>query len=463
MSWTNLSAVDLRRRISMLIAGIAIWNTLTPASGEEKLDRLLRGRLVRAGVGPLDPGPEHSDAKVLLGQLLFFDRELSGNRDISCATCHHPSLMTGDALSLSIGTKAEGGIGPFRELGHGRPFIPRNAPEIFNRGSREWTSMFWDSRIEATPDGRLLTPAGDILPEGLESVLAAQAMFPVTSRDEMRGAVGDEDVAGDPNELALIADDNLPAIWKALMARLLSIPAYRDLFADAYPRTRVDELRFEHAANAIAAFEIAAFTRLDSPWDRYLDGERDALDEPAKRGAVVFFGAGRCWKCHSGSLLTDQKHHNIGVPQLGPGKAPHAPFDLGRARETDRRPDLFAFRTPPLRNVALTGPWMHNGAYTTLEGAVRHHLNAEKALVAYDAAQLDARLQETVMDDPVTQDLILATLDPELRRPIRLSERQISNLLAFLESLTSPSLDRLEGTIPPLVPSGLPVDELFPE
>lgn len=452
----------MRRLMPLLIPSTLVGLLLSSATGGENSDHQLRGELQRAGVGPLDPGPAAPEELVLLGQFLFFDKEISGNRDIACATCHHPSLVTGDALSLSIGTKAEGGIGPFRELGPGRPFIPRNAPEVFNRGSGAWTSMFWDSRVELTADGRILSPAGGILPAGLPNVLSVQAMFPVTSRDEMRGRVGDLDVFGDVNEMALIADDDLPAMWATLMERLLSIPAYELLFAAAYPDTPSEELGFEHAATAIGAFEAAAFTFLDSPWDRYVAGETYALDESAKRGALVFFGDGRCWKCHSGSLLTDQQHHNIGVPQLGPGKAPHAPFDLGRARETNRTPDLFAFRTPPLRNVVATGPWMHNGAYTTLEGAVLHHLDAVGALLSYDASQLDPRLQGTVMNDAGTIEMILKTLDPQMHEPIELSEEQIVDLFAFLESLTSPSLVDIEATIPPFVPSGLPVDELGP-
>lgn len=432
-----------------------------PLNAEDKVDTLLRAHAARAGIRPLDPGPLPSAERILLGQMLFFDKELSGNRDISCATCHHPSLVTGDALSLSIGTKAEGTIGPFRELGEGRPFIPRNAPEVFNRGAPDWTSMFWDSRIESTPDGRFISPAGEFLPPGLTNVLAVQAMFPVTSRDEMRGAIGDEDVFGDPNELAAIPDDDLPAMWEALMSRLLSIPEYAGLFADAYPGVPSDQLGFEHAANAIGDFENAAFTFVDSPWDEYVAGDTDALSDSAKRGAVVFFGSGRCYKCHSGSLLTDQQHHNIGVPQLGPGKAPHQPLDLGRARETDRKHDLFAFRTPPLRNVAVTGPWMHNGAYTTLEGAVRHHLDPTTALLGYDASQLDSRLQGTVQNDPETLAAILASLDPQAKQ-VDLTEDEIADLLAFLEALTSPSLEFLENTIPASVPSGLPIDVLTP-
>ena len=159
-----------------------------------------------------------------------------------------------------------------------------------------------------------------------------------------------------------------------------------------------------HAANAIAAYEIATFTFLDAPWDHYVAGEHTALSDEAKQGALLFYGKANCGKCHSGNLFTDQAHHNICAPQLGPGKGDEAPLDLGRARETGEAADRFAFRTPPLRNVAVTGPWMHDGVYTTAE---------------------------------------------------------FGQLLAFLQALTSPSVEELIYAIPESVPSGSPVSDFY--
>jgi hypothetical protein len=149
------------------------------------LDQELHGAMERAGITPLDPGPEPADAKVALGRLLMFDKELSGNRDVSCATCHHSLLHTSDGLSLPIGTEGSG-LGPARRRGAGRGFIPRNAPDVFDRGSPLWRSMFWDSRVSGSAAVGFTTPAGGALPDGLDSVTAAQAMFPVTSPAETR-------------------------------------------------------------------------------------------------------------------------------------------------------------------------------------------------------------------------------------------------------------------------------------
>lgn len=420
-------------------------------------DKQLRQAIAEAGIEPVDPGPAPSAAKIALGQALMFDKELGGNRDISCATCHHPLMHSADDLSVSIGTKGRG-LGPARELGEGRHFIPRNAPDAFNRALPEWTTMFWDMRVSGSPETGFITPAGDNLPEGLESVLAAQAMFPVTSPDEMRGIPGDHDVFGKVNELANIPDDDLPAIWAGLMARLLAIPEYVALFAAAYPGVPAESLGFQHAANAIGAFEGSAFLFVDSPWDSYVAGDNSALDEDAKRGALLFFGKAGCANCHTGNLFTDQKAHDIAAPQVGPGRGEAAPQDIGRAAITGNDADLYAFRTPSLRNVTLTGPWMHDGAYTTLRAAVLHLLDPEAALNSYDPSQLSPPLQSTFQGDPATIDAILANLDEDAQ-PRYLTEEEIDQLLAFLTALSDPAAGDLSSLIPYSVPSGLPVSD----
>jgi cytochrome c peroxidase len=164
-------------------------------------DEFLRAKIDEQGIEPMTAPPEQPDAKVELGRALFFDRLLSGNKDTSCASCHHPTKMTSDELPLGAGTKARI-EGEDRFIGEDREWIPRNATELYNRGHEDWNTMFWDNRIRTTDGGHFLTPAGSRLPDGLDSVLAAQAMFPVVSRDEMRGDRGDVDVHGEPNELA---------------------------------------------------------------------------------------------------------------------------------------------------------------------------------------------------------------------------------------------------------------------
>ncbi len=353
------------------------------------LDSELQTLLVRNGLAPLNLGPQPNANKVALGRLLMHDKELSGNRDISCATCHSANLSTTDQISLSIGVSGQG-LGHDRILAPDTNYISRNAPDLFNRGAPQWHTMFWDGRVSGTPKNGFTTRAGDQLPAGLDSVLAAQAMMVVTSRLEMRGQAGDNDIFGSPNELAIIEDANNTAIWNALMNRLKTIDAYRPFFAAAYPDVPESQLGFQHAANAIAAFESSAFSSTNSPFDRYLNGERKAMNTAAKRGAVVFYRDANCVICHSGTLMTNQGFHNIGVPQIGPGFGPATPLDYGRFAITGIATDKFAFRTPPLRNVALTGPWMHDGAFTNLEEVIRHYDNVPASLAAFTGNNLRA-------------------------------------------------------------------------
>lgn len=427
------------------------------------LDRRLERRLrVHRVDPPDDPGPFDPD-RVELGRMLFFDKELSGNRDIACATCHHPRAVSGDGLALAVGVAGSGKI-PNRRRGHGQPFVPRNSPELFVRGLAGWETMFWDGRVEETPSGRLSTPAGSKLQSGLDGVIAAQAMFPVTSRDEMRGHTGDG------NELSSIPDGDFATIWSRLMDRLLAIPGYRQLFRDAFPQTSLADLKFRDAANAIADFEKAAFHYLDSPFDRYLRGDKSALTDRQKRGALLFYGEAGCASCHSGRLMTDQQFHNIGAPQIGPGKAPYEPLDPGRFLVDNHPRNKFAFRTPPLRNVELTGPYLHSGAYDNLRDVIEHHLRPRRSLRRYDGSELRPAVRTELHDSPTVTRRVLRGLDWRLRlrsriqqwrwHPWKIDDGEVDELVAFLKSLTSPSAGSLDAAITPeSVPSGLFVDE----
>lgn len=433
----------------------------------ESIDEHLLLLLKEANVTQLDLGPMPDAHKVKLGEALFFDRILSGNQDISCATCHYPTFHSGDALSLSFGTGGVG-LGPDRQLGEERDFVPRNATELFNRGSPEWKTMFWDGRVSGSVAEGFDSPAESDLPAGLDNILAVQAMFPVTSRDEMLGEEEDLTISGEINELAMIEDDdekddkaeNYVEIWAQLMERLLDIPAYAPLFQAAYPNVAQNDLGFQHVANALAAYQIASFSFDDSPWDRYLAGDEDALSPEAKEGALLFYGKADCAACHSGNLMTDQAYHNLAAPQLGPGKGRRYGADPGHFLETNNNQDRFSFRTPPLRNVTLTGPWFHNGAYITLEGAIRHHLDPETALNSYDVNQLEESLQEEYRVNEKIAQGIMMSLDPLVSTPLELTDEEVDHLLTFLEALTSPSARELEELVevPSHVPSGLALD-----
>jgi cytochrome c peroxidase len=426
---------------------------------EATIDAQLRQAFTVWGVMPIGPVAPQNAPLVDLGQSLFFDKVLSGNRDVSCASCHDPLSRLTDGAPLAIGTGGSGNA-PTRELGAGRDYVARNAPSLMNQGLG-FFYMLWDGRVnqEFGFNDQFKAPKGVVFPPGLANVLAAQAMLPVLNRIEMRGVRGDRDVLGNPNELATIADTNAEGVWNAAMTRLLAIQAYVAKFNAAYPGVPVSALGFKHAANALAAFQIHAFTRTNSPFDRYLGRDNRALTDEQKRGALLFFGKAQCVSCHSGALLGGQQFANIGVPQFGPGVGAAAPLDIGRA---EHEPGVtfyrFSFRVPALRNVELTAPYMHNGAYPTLERVVRHYTNVDSALRNFDDSHLPQALRPSVRRDAATINDMLGSLDFRVfNRTVALTLAEQQELVAFLKSLTDPSAVNLTQTIPTTVPSGLSI------
>lgn len=390
-----------------------------------------------------------------LGQALAFDKVLSGNGDVSCMTCHHPSVATDDDRVLPLGVGGEG-LGASRS---GGDLVPRNAPALFNLHA--YRTMFWDNRVQRE-DGALRTPADGDIDEDMLAVLegseiglvSAQALFPVTSREEMRGHAGE-------NELADLEDGDFTGIWAGLMARLAQTGSYPAMFEAAYPGSEFEDMTFAHAANAIASFEVAAFESRQSPWERFLGGDDSAMSEPQLRGAVAFFERG-CASCHRGVGLSDFRTHNIGMPQLGPGKGDgeDGTDDFGRGGVTGEGRDRYAFRTPALTNTALTAPYGHAGQFATLERHIEHYANPSASLSAYN---IEAEVDEAALW-PMFVDNIEAVLDrlsPRLRG-VRLrgdDEDAIDSLVEFMDALTDEQTVDLVDVVPASVPSGLPVGD----
>lgn len=424
---------------------------------------------MRPDLGPVPQFVPVNPASAALGQLLFYDPILSGNGNISCATCHHPRFDTSDGLSLGIGEGGQG-LGPERGVNRANPpeqRIPRNAPALFNLGAAEFTVMFHDGRLEADPthpDG-MRTPLGQEMLSGFDSVLSAQSMFPVLSGDEMAGHYSENDVS----QSVRLGHLSLPGgAWDKIAARVVAIPDYRAGFDALLGQgAPVD---FTDISNVIADFIRVEWRADDSAFDRFMLAG-DPMSDAATRGMALFYGAAGCSRCHSGWFQTDHGFHAIAMPQIGPGKAArfetHA-RDEGRMRVTGDPADAYRFRTPSLRNVAKTGPYGHAGAYTRLEDVVRHHLDPVAALQAYDIALASLpELGPDIGPDIAVKDLAIqsdpsevqAIADANELSPISLSDDQVADILAFLNALTDDSwqVDRLG--VPDRVPSGLPVDQ----
>ena len=390
-----------------------------------------------------------------LGRNLWFDTITGLNNDNSCAGCHSPTAGFGDTQSIAIGIDSNEVVGPDR-VG---PRNMRRAPMVIN--SVFFPRLMWNSRFAALsgdpfdnsggfqfplPEGRTLS--------GQPHLLVAQAFIPPTERNEVAGF----DFVG--------SNDDIRA---EVINRLNATPAYRKLFARSFPAVKAGApITYDMFARAIAEFEFT-LTFANAPIDRYARGELDALTVQEKQGALLFFGAARCSVCHSvagqsNEMFSDFQEHVIGVPQIAPSLT-NAPFDgpglnedFGLEQITGNPADRYKFRTSPLRNVAVQPTFMHNGAFTRLEDAIRHHLNVMDSAIHYTPAS--QHLPADLSGPLGPMDPVLARLDPALSSPIILNESQFEQLVAFVRhGLLDPRAtpERLRRLVPHGVPSGRPM------
>lgn len=438
----------------MVVSACGSDDVAAPARGP-RLDRAAittiadTVRLLAAGRGvtPLPTPAPVRPALVALGQALAFDKILSGNRDISCMTCHLPAFGTGDDRSLSIGQGASG-LGPVRQHPQGL-FIPRNAPPLFNLGALQ--SLFLDGRVTTDAQGRFHTPANAQLTPDMTRVfefgpVSALPLFPVLSREEMRAFTG--------NELAAVPDEQMKRIWAGLMTRLGTIPEYRRMFEAAYPGTKFEKMTFAYASNAIGGFLIDKFHFNQSPWDRFLAGDDAALDAGQLVGARDFMSL-RCSLCHNGPAFTDNKFHNVALAQFGPGKGngPGLNDDFGRMNVERQAALKYAFRTPGLRNVVLTAPYGHDGAFFSLRDFIAHYSESDLKLRSFDPMTLEPLLRGTMLN---TVSDILLTRDTILNGVV-IPDSIIDHLTTFMSALTDDPI-HYPSVTPARVPSGLPID-----
>jgi cytochrome c peroxidase len=301
---------------------------------------------------PLPPVPVPGDnpqteAKVLLGKQLYFDKRLSADGTVSCASCHDPKAGWADPRPVSEGVGgAKGG---------------RNSPTVLNTAFNR--VQFWDGRAPT---------------------LEAQAVGPIQNPVEMKMT--------------------LPAC----IACIEGIAGYAAQFRQVFGTGPTEET----IGKAIAAFERTVISA-NSAFDRYMAGDRKAMSPSAVRGMVVFNGHGHCSACHSGPNFSDSNFHNLGIGMKA------ANPDVGRYAETKLAKDYGAFKTPTLRSIALTAPYLHDGQTKTLEEVVE----------IYDRG-----------GEPN------AHLDP-LMVPLNLTRREKADLVEFLKALTG---EDLGITAPPL-------------
>ena len=434
-----------------------------------------------------------------LGRMLFFDNLHSLRQDNTCGSCHAPGNGFGDSQPIAIGVQNNNLVGPNRA----GPRNQRRTPTVINTAL--YPSLMWNGRFSAlsgdpfdnAPGFRFPSPEGDDrfsylnnVANGVKHLLQAQAHMPPTELIEVAGFTGtcpngipDPTLGPDfcqfddgqglsvPLPDASTGSRNEPIRQKGL-AILNASNAYRQLFGAVFPEVKAGgPIDFFMFAKAIAEFEFQ-LVFANAPIDRFARGNTDAMTRSEKRGALLFFGKAGCVNCHavagsSNEMFSDFHEYAIGVPQIAPAfgaglnnfpfAGPNKDEDFGREEFTGDAADRYKFRTAPLRNLAASPAFFHNGAYTRLDDAIRFHLDVVKGARRYDPvragvpADLAQRIGPRV---PVNQ------LDRSMQQPVRLTDREFKDLVAFVrdglldERVNAEDLCKL---VPSRVPSGMPV------
>ncbi len=342
------------------------------------------------------PIPENnlqSESKIELGRLLFFDPILSGNKDVACATCHHPSNGYAESRDISIGVNGEG-FGGKRTFKNRNtiPFVKRNAHTVINTAfngigtSYKYDAleapMFWDLRAKS---------------------LEEQALLPIKALEEMRGLQYSE-----------------AEILEVVLKRLQKIEKYNLLFAEVFPNEK-EPINEINLSKAIASFERTLIGN-NSRFDLYQRGDKNALSQGEIEGMKLFVKVG-CIQCHNGPMFSDYKIHVLGVPDH-----PNLPeHDLGFENGN-------GFRTPTLRNLRFTFPFMHNGTKKSVK----------EILEFYEDISLGKSQNQRITINEIDS----------LARDLELRVKDFGPIINFLLSLND---DNFDQTIPKQVPSGLAV------
>ena len=487
-----------RRRLPFA-AFASVFSLLVPirawSASPSDLDARLRATLQRAGfTGAIESTLErrlgrHIDRELAdLGRLLWFDKAGGLHSDNTCGGCHSPSRGFGDTQSIAIGIQSNNLVGPNRTG-------PRNQRRTLTAANTAfYPNLMWNGRFSA-PSGDPFDNSQGFLfppPEGatrfppfdpiVTHLLIAQAHIPPTELVEVagftgtRGTIAPEFDQFDDGKGGVVPPPdgsgfrNEP-IRQAVLGRLNGSPAYRALFGAIFPEVAAGALiDFSMFGRAIAEFEFT-LVFADAQIDRFARGEKRALTTPQKKGALVFFGKGRCSECHavageSHEMFSDFRMHVIGVPQIAPFfgvgagnmifDGPGQDEDFGLEQITGDSADRYKFRSSPLRNAALQPAFFHNGSFTRLEDAVRHHLDVFESARRYDpvSAGVDRDLRHRL--GPIEP--VLERIDPLLAVPIELTSAEFNRLVAFVrEGLLDERARRqsLCGLVPKTVPSGL--------
>ena len=394
---------------------------------DQQLDLVIKLYGLSSLPASCQPKPLSSEKAPLLeaGEILFNSSILSGDNDTSCSVCHLNDKHLTDGLPIAAG------IG--RDSAHGNAItsstvlVPRNAFTLFGRDSPEFNTFFWDGKV-LEQDGEIYSPIGNGYKLGFESALAVAAILPLLARDEF---LGKQSYFDSTAHFDSINEQYYDSKFQAANGVISNILANQDdaninALKAAFTKAEIYSPTLADVGNALASF----IGKLNdacpiSSWESYIQGNTDALSEEQKRGAIIFFGKGRCSGCHTTNLFSDLQYHSLGVPQGQFGPYIHSQ-DVGRAGVTYLPEDRYKFRTPPLIGVSLTAPYGHNGMFAGLRDIVQFHINPIPFLSTYQWSGERERL---------TYGKLLSSRSPMLGYITIESEEELDALIAYLEAL----------------------------
>jgi len=359
---------------------------------------------------------------VRLGELLFKSKLLSGNNNIACVNCHLDEFHAGDGLPLAIGAGGEG-KGTDR-LYHGKgTIVARNAISLFGTGLAKNKEFFWDGKVSEDAKGNRYSPIGKELSDKFDNTLAIAAILPITERDEL---VGSSSIFS-PNEIRNAVnynyyDDKFQAVSEKITSRISELDSSDELKQLINSR-KINNFNLVHVGNFLSKFIAHNFKCSESKFDKYLMGQNKVLTDSEKRGALLFYGKGRCASCHTGNLFSDEKYHSLGIYQGDFGPHPRH-RDIGRGGVTFRLEDKFKFKTPRLIEVSKTAPYGHNGAYKTLRDITVQHFNPIMSILKSQDVNEFSAVSPTLD----SRDEVLSTIRIE-------NDNHLNDIVAFLKTL----------------------------
>jgi cytochrome c peroxidase len=367
--------------------------------------------------------PNATANEIQLGELFFTSKLLSGNKNIACIDCHLEKFHSTDGLPLAVGVggKGEGKERLYDGVG---TIVPRNAISLTGIGNKKFTQFFWDGKVGEDKDKNIYSQLGMKLSHKFDNTLAVASVMPILERDELIGSSS----MLNTNEIRRAVGGKLyqkrfDAVSTIINKRFLNLDKENSDIKALLDKLGIENVDLITIGNFISKFIANEFKCSTSKFDKYLQGDSNLLSDPEKRGAIIFYGKGRCASCHKGNFYSDNLFHSIGVYQ---GKfGPHSRHrDLGRGGVTYRFEDNYKFRTPTLVDVKNTAPYGHNGMFDSLEGVVIQHFNPVYSLMRDKTINKFSSISPTLD----SRDRVLSTIRIH-------KEEELQDLIDFLTTL----------------------------